>query len=86
MGELDRVESFAMDSVAECLEEALAGIRLADMNWLELQHDSGLPAFDLHAESARLWTESVAERLQVWAKRARRIAAALEYHQARRLT
>ena len=82
MGEFDRIDSFAMDAVAESLEEALSCIQIVDINWLEPQHDSALEAFDLHSESARLWTESVAERLQVWTKRARRIATALERHQA----
>jgi hypothetical protein len=84
MGEINRIDSLAMEAVAECLEDATAGIMLTDMNWSVPQDDSVIEAVELHVESARLWVESVIERLDVWARRARRIATALEVHQARR--
>jgi hypothetical protein len=84
MGEINRVDSFAMEAVADSLEDAAADILLTGANWPEQQEDSALGALDLHAESARLWTESVVDRLEVWAKRARRTAAALDRHHARR--
>jgi hypothetical protein len=83
MGEIDRVDSFAMEAVAEFLENAASDILLTDINWPEQQEDS-TTALDLHVESARLWAAAVVDRLEVWAQRARRIAAALERRQARR--
>jgi hypothetical protein len=80
MGEIDRVDSFAMEAVAECLENAASDILLTGINWPEQQEVSATTAIDLHVESARLWAGSVADRLEVWAKRARRIAVALERH------
>jgi hypothetical protein len=85
MGDTNRVDSFAMEAVADSLEFAASDILLTGINWPEQQEDSPAAALDLHAESARLWAESVVERLEVCAKRARRIAEALERHQSRRL-
>lgn len=86
MGEINRIDSFAMEAVAEALQSAASEIAFASFNWHELQEDSPpTTAIDLHAESARLWTESVAERLEAWAKRAREVADALERQQLRRL-
>ncbi|MGV0790965.1 hypothetical protein [Mycolicibacterium sp. XJ1819] len=84
MGEIIRVDAFAMEAVAECLENAASDILLTDLNWPRKPPESVLTALDVHVESARLWTESVVERLQVWASRAGVIALALERHQARR--
>jgi hypothetical protein len=86
MGEIIRVDAVAMEAVAECLENAAFDILLPDMNWPEQHEDSAAAAIDPHVESARLWAESVVDRLEVWAKRARRITRALERHQTRRLT
>jgi hypothetical protein len=86
MGGIERVDSFAMEAVAECLENAVSDIRLTRINWAEQQTDSDGAALDLHAESARLWAGGVVDRLEVCARRARRIAVALHRHQARRLT
>lgn len=86
MGEIDRVDALAMEAVAECLENAASDILLTGINWPEQQEGSAQTAVDLHGESARLWTGVVVERLEVWAKRARRVAVALERHQARRST
>jgi hypothetical protein len=87
MGEINRVDSFAMEAVAESLAIAASDILLTCINWPEQQEDSATTAaLDLHVESARLWAGSVVDRLEVWAKRARRIAEALERHQSRRLT
>jgi hypothetical protein len=86
MGEINRVDSFAMEAVAESLEIAASDILLTGINWPEQQEDSATAAIDVHVESARLWAGSVVDRLQVWSKRARRIAEALERHQGRRLT
>jgi hypothetical protein len=85
MGHINRIDSFAMEAVAEALQAAAADIGFTAINWSELQEDSRTQAIDLHGESARLWTESVAERLEAWAKRAREIADALERQQVRRL-
>jgi hypothetical protein len=85
MGGTERVDSFAMEAIAECLQTAASDIRLVDLNWPEPESDS-TTSIDLHAESARLWADSVIERLEVWSKRARQIADALERHQVRRLT
>lgn len=86
MGEINRVDSFAMEAVAESLEIAASDILLTGINWPEQQEDSATAAIDVHVESARLWAGSVVDRLEVWSKRARRIAEALERHQGRRLT
>jgi hypothetical protein len=86
MGEINQVDSFAMEAVAESLEIAASDILLTGINWPEQQDDSGTAAIDLHVESARLWAESVVDRLEMWARRARRIAVALERHQIRRPT
>ena len=83
MGEA-RVDSFAMEAVAESLAFAASDIELTGLNWPEQQEDSDSTALDLHAECARLWAESVADRLEVWAKRARQIANALERQEAHR--
>ena len=83
MGEV-RVDSFAMEAVAESLAFAASDIELTGINWPEQQDDSDSAALDLHVECARMWAESVAERLEVWAKRARQIANALERQQAHR--
>jgi hypothetical protein len=85
MGHINRIDSFAMEAVAEALQAAATDIGFTAINWSELQEDSRTQAIDLHAESARVWTESVAERLEAWAKRAREIADALERQQVRRL-
>jgi|KBSSwiStaDraftv2_1062776.scaffolds.fasta_scaffold00485_4 hypothetical protein len=85
MGEINRVDSFAMEAVAEYLLTAASDIGFACIDWAEQQDDSPTSAIDLHAESARLWTASVVERLEAWAKRARETADALERHQLRRL-
>ncbi len=86
MGDINYVDSLAMESVVECLENAATDMLLIGLNWPEHEEDS-LPAdLGLHVESARLWAGSVSDRLTVWAKRARRICAAVERHQARRLT
>ena len=86
MGEINRVDSFAMEAVAESLQTAASEIALTGINWPEEQQDSPPASIDVHAESARLWVEAVVERLEVWAERARRIADALERHQTRRVT
>jgi hypothetical protein len=83
MGELRRVDALAMETVAEVLEDAVSSILLTDMNWPAPQGDCAADGVELHVESARLWVESVVERLQVWAKRARRIGRSLEVHQHR---
>jgi len=84
MGDIDRVDSFAMEAVAEYLENVVSDIRLMGINWSEQQEDSDDIAVDLHAESAWLWTGTVVDRLEVCARRARRIAVALHRHQAHR--
>jgi hypothetical protein len=86
MGDTNRVDSFAMEAVADSLAFAASDIMLTGINWPEQQEDSATAAIDLHVECARLWAESVVDRLEVWAKRARQIADALERHQTRRLT
>jgi hypothetical protein len=83
MGEMRRVDALALETVAECLEDAVSNILLTEMNWSAPQDDCAAEGVELHAESARLWVESVVERLQVWAKRARRIGRSLELHQHR---
>ncbi len=84
MGEIDRVDSFAMEAVADCLENAASDILLTGINWPEQQEDSVITDIDLHVQSAQLWAGAVVDRLEVWAQRARGIAVALERHQARR--
>ena len=84
MGEINQFDSFAMEAVAEILEDAADHIILTGINRLEQQDDSTTDvALDLHVESARLWAGSVIDRLEGWAERARRIAAALERHELR---
>ena len=74
-----------MESVAECLENAAADMLLIGLNWPEAAR-----GFDVGCDrSARRERPAVgglasATGLEVWAKRARRISAALERHQARR--
>jgi hypothetical protein len=77
MGDIHRVDSFAMEAVAEYLEAAASDIRVVGLNWPDPEQDSATTV-DLHAESARLWVDGVLERLDVWAKRARRAADALD--------
>jgi hypothetical protein len=86
MGETDRLDAVAMAAIAESLATAASDIRFIGLDWPELQEDSAPDAIDLHVESARLWAESVVERLEVWALRAWRIADALERPRAHRLT
>ena len=87
MGEINRLDSFAMEAVAEFLQNAADDIVLTGIYCPEQQKDSTTDlVLDVHAESARLWAGSVVERLEVWAERARRIAAALERHHRLRLT
>lgn len=81
MGQINRIDSFAMEAVAESLQAAASDIACTFIDWPEQQADSLITAIDLHAESARLWTESVVERLEAWTKRAREIANALERQQ-----
>jgi hypothetical protein len=83
MGEA-RVDSFAMEAVADSLAFAASDIELTGLNWPEQQEDSECAALDLHAECARLWAAAVADRLEVWAKRARQIANALERQEGHR--
>jgi hypothetical protein len=85
MGDIYRIDSFAMEAVAESLQAAASDIACTFVNWPEQQGVSLTTSIDLHAESARLWTESVVERLEAWTKRAREIANALERQQVRRL-
>ena len=85
MGDIYRIDSFAMEAVAESLQTAASDITCTFYNWPEQQEDSPVTAIDLHAESARLWTESVVERLEAWVERAREIANALERQQVRQL-
>lgn len=85
MAGINRIDSFAMEAIAEALQAAATDIAFTSINWHEQQEDSLATAIDLHAESARLWTESVLERLEVWAGRARETASALERQQVRRL-
>jgi len=85
MGGIERVDALAMEAVAESLENAVSEILLTGINWVEPQPDPpDDDAVDLHGESARLWVESVLERMEVWTIRARRISAALYRHQLRR--
>jgi hypothetical protein len=86
MGETNRLDSVAMEAIAEHLLSAASDIRFVGLDWPELQEDSAIAAIDLHVESARLWAGSVVDRLEVWAQRARRIADALDRPRARRLT
>jgi hypothetical protein len=86
MGETNRLDSVAMEAIAEHLLSAASDIRFVGLDWPELQEDSATAAIDLHVESARLWAGSVVDRLEVWAQRARRIADALDRPRARRLT
>jgi hypothetical protein len=84
MGEINQFDSLAMEAVAELLEDAADGILLTGLNYPEQQDDSTADVtLDVHAESARLWAGSVVDRLEGWAERARRIAAALERHELR---
>ncbi len=83
MGECTRLDGAAMDAIADYLEAATSDVLLVGLNWPEAEHLS--PGFDLHVESARLWVESVTERMEVWTKRARHIADALDRAGARRL-
>ena len=83
MGEFTRLDGAAMDAVADYLESAASDILLVGLNWPEAEHLS--LGFDLHVESARLWVDSVIERMDVWTKRARQIADALDRAGARRL-
>jgi hypothetical protein len=85
MGET-RIDSLAMDAVAEYLETAASDILLVSLNWPEPDEFSNHAAIDLHVESARLWVGSVIDRLALWSKRARQIATALEHHEAHRPT
>jgi hypothetical protein len=85
MGHINRFDSFAMEAIAEALQAAASDITCTFINWPEQQQNSPITAIDLHAESARLWTESVVDRLEEWAKRAREIANSLERQQVRRL-
>jgi hypothetical protein len=85
MAGIERIDSFAMEAVAEALQASASDIAFTSIDWHEQQEDSPVCAMNLHAESARLWTESVLERLEAWAKRAREIADALERQQVRRL-
>jgi hypothetical protein len=85
MGDIYRIDSFAMEAVAESLRTAASDIACTFINWPAQDDDSMTTAVDLHAESARLWTESVVERLEAWVKRAREIANALERQQVRQL-
>jgi hypothetical protein len=48
MGDINRIDSLAMDAVADCLEDAASGIRLIGSNWPELQDNSIIAAADLH--------------------------------------
>jgi hypothetical protein len=86
MGETNRLDSVAMEAIAEHLLSAASDLRFVGLDWPELQEDSAIAAIDLHVESARLWAGSVVDRLEVWAQRARRIADALDRPRARRLT
>jgi hypothetical protein len=86
MGETNRLDSTAMQAVAEHLETAASDILLIGLNWPETDEFSVDAAIDLHVESARLWVGSVIDRLEAWSKRARQIADALERPRARRLT
>jgi hypothetical protein len=58
MGEIIRFDKFAMDAIAECLENAASDILLTEINWPEQQDDTATTAIDLQVESARLWTEA----------------------------
>lgn len=83
MGEFTRLDGAAMDAIADYLETATSDILMVGLNWPEAQHLSS--GFDLHVESARLWVDSVVERMEVWTMRARQIAEALDRAGARRL-
>jgi hypothetical protein len=83
MGECTKLDGAAMDAIADYLETAASDILMVGLNWPEAEHLS--PGFDLHVESARLWLDSVIERMEVWTTRARQIAAALDRAGARRL-
>jgi hypothetical protein len=83
MGET-RIDSLAMDAVADHLETAASDILLVSLNWPEPDGFSNSAAIDHHVESARLWTGSVIDRLTLWSKRARHIASALERYEAHR--
>ena len=83
MGECTRLDGAAMDAIADYLEAATSDILMVGLNWPEAEHLS--PGFDLHVESARLWLDSVIERMEVWTMRARQIADALDRAGARRL-
>ena len=85
MGDIYRIDSFAMEAVAESLQTAASDITCTFVNWPAQEDDSVTTAVDLHAESARLWTESVVERLEASVERAREIANALERQQVRQL-
>jgi hypothetical protein len=82
MREINQFDSFAMEAVAEILEDAAGNIRLTGFNHPQ-QHEDSTTALDLHVESARVWAGAVLDRLESWAERARRIAAALERHELR---
>ena len=83
MGEFTRLDGAAMDAIADYLEAATSDILMVGLNWPEAAHLSS--GFELHVESARLWVDSVIERMEVWTKRARQIAEALDRAGARRL-
>jgi len=67
-----------MDAVADYLGAAASDILFLGLNWPESEQLSVDTAVDVHVESARLWVDSVTERLEVWTKRARQIANALD--------
>ncbi len=83
MGDCTKLDGAAMDAIADYLEAATSDILMVGLNWPEAEHLS--PGFDLHVESARLWLDSVIERMEVWTMRARQIAEALDRAGARRL-
>jgi len=86
MGETKRLDSTAMQAVAEHLETAASDILLVGLNWPEPEEFSVDATINLHVESARLWIGSVIDRLEAWSKRARQVADALERPRAGRLT
>ena len=86
MRETNRLDAVAMEAIADYLATAASDIRFVGSDWPELQGGSAEPAIDLHVESARLWTESVVDRMEVWARRARQIAESFEQSRAQRLT
>ena len=71
-----------MDAIADYLEAATSDILMVGLNWPEAQQFS--PGFDIHVESARMWVDSVVERMEVWTERARQIADALDRAAIRR--